>query len=216
MMRNAFTLFAVCCTWSAPTVLVAQGPPPAAELIQLRGTPEGTTTRSVRMNGQQRRISVTQKDETITIEDTAAKNITLKRTRVVNGEKKTETFQAPDVETLKKNHPEAAELYGKHAGDAAKDAQLQAQLQLRLNNGGQFGATPFVPRAGQGSRQLMSSSRGKTIEIEDQYGENIKVRITEKGSPEPKVRNVEAKNLAELEQRDTEAAGHYKRLTADN
>lgn len=198
-----------------PTIVLAQAPPPPR--IQPRGQLDGKTTQ---FNGPQRKITVTQNDETIAIEDTAGKNITVRRTRTVNGEKKTETFQAPDVETLKKNHPDAAELYRKHTDDeltaAQMQARLQAQMQARIANGGQFVPPTFMQRPGQGSRQLMSSSRGKTVEIEDQYGENIKVRIIDKRSGEPKVREVEAKNPTELQERDAEAAGHYKRLTGDN
>ncbi len=216
-MPNCTHLLVIVSLWLAPMIATAQAPAPPPPQIQIRANINGGMSRSVQLRGQLRRITVTQDGETIVIEDTADKNITIKRTRTVNGEKKSDTYQAPDLDTLKKNHPDAADLYRKHTQDVQNAAQLQAQIQLRLGNGGPFGGpATFTPRPGQGSRQLSSSSRGKTVEIEDQYGENIKVRITEKSDGAPKTREVEAKDLTELEARDAEAAGHYKRLTADN
>ena len=207
------------CVLLVHTSLLAQAPPPPR--IQPRGNAVGGMSKSVQLSGQQRKIAVAENGESIAIEDTGDKNITIRHTRTVNGEKKTETYQAPDLETLKKNHPDAAELYRKHTegvlNAAQMQAQLQAQLQLRIANGGQFpGPGNLSPRPGTGSRQLMSSTRKQTVEIEDQYGENIVVRITDRTASEPQVRKIEAKNLAELEERDAEAAGHYKRLALDN
>lgn len=222
-MRSLLRLLLASCTVAVPTALMAQPQPPVPlpPQIQVRGALNGATSKSIRLNGQLRSITVTQDGETIAIEDTVGKNITIRRTRTVNGEKRTETFQAPDLETLKKNHPEAAELYRKHTENELNAAQMQAQLQAQLQarqaaGGGFFGPNSFATRPGQGSRKLMSTSRGKSVEIEDQYGENIKIRITDRQSGEPKVREIEAKNPTELQERDAEAAGHYKRLTGDN
>lgn len=188
--------------------------------IQPRGNAFGGMSKSVQTNGERRRITVTQNGETIEIEDVAEKKITIRHTRTVNGEKKTDSYEAPDFEALKKNHPDAAELYRKHTegvlNAAQMRAQMQAQLQLQIANGGQFPGPASGQRPGQGSRQVMSTSRKQIIEIEDQYGTNIVVRLTDRSAADAPVRKIEARNLAELEEKDAEAAGHYKRLIGGN
>ncbi len=206
---------------TVPVTVSAQAPAPPPPQIQLRATINGGLNKSVQIAGNQRKITVTQGDETIAIEDANEKNNVIRRTRTVNGEKKTEEFKAPDLETLKKNHPDVAELYRKHTEGVLNgekmQAQLQLQLQQRLNGGDPFGVPRnALPRRGQGTRKITSTAKGKTIEIEDRYGEKIVMKITDKKSRDPQMRTIEAEDLAELTTKDAEAAGHYKRLTAEN
>lgn len=202
-------------------VISAQPPVPLPPRIQINGATRGVVTKSFSISGDQRKISVTQDGETIAIEDKAGKDITVRRTREVNGEKKSEEFKAPDIDTLKKNHPEAAELYNKHiegvqTAEQAR-AQLQIQIQQRLNGGDPFGMPRNgLSRRGQGTRQITSTSKGKLIEIDDRYGEKIVIKITDQRSAEPKTRTIEADDLSDLEAKDAEAARHYKRLTAES
>ncbi len=206
-------LFAVLAV-TAP--LAAQPPAPPPPQIQIRMGINVSGSRTIQMNGDHRRITVNEKDESITIEDTAGKNITIRRTRTLDGQKKSEEFKAPDLETLKKNHPDAAELYQKQT-EAAKNLQIQIPPPRPLNPGDPFGM-PRTNRSlrGQGTRQITSTSKGKTVEIKDRYGEEIVITLTDRRSGESKPRKIEADDLADLEAKDAEAAGHYKRLTAEN
>lgn len=211
--------FIITVTVAIPAMAQPPAPPPPVQ-IPIRATIRGTVSKATQFSGDQRKISVTQDGETIVIEDKAEKNITVRRTRMVDGEKKTEEFKAPDFDTLKKNHPDAAELYRKHTDGVQNAQQMRAQIQIqiqqRLNNGNPFDLPRNgLARRGQGTRQIMSSSKGKSIEIEDHYGEKIVIKITDQRSAEPKTRTIEAEDLSDLETKDAEAAGHYKRLTAE-
>lgn len=204
-----------------PVIVSAQPPAPPPQQAPIRGAIRGVTTKSFSITNGQRKISVTQDDETVVIEDKDEKDIVVRQTKLVNGEKKTEEFRAPDLDTLKKNHPAAAELYRKHTegvqNAAQMRAQLQQQIQQRLNGGDLFGMPRNgLSRRGQGTRQITSSSKGQTIEIEDRYGEKIVIKITDRRSTDAKTRTIEADDLSDLEAKDTEAAGHYKRLTAES
>jgi len=216
-MRITIAIIALMTVFSTAPVWSQDLPLPR---VQPRANPFGGMSKSVQTNGERRRITVTQNGETIEIEDVADKKISIRHTRTVNGEKKTDSYDAPDFETLKKNHPDAAELYKKHTEGVLNAAQLraqaQAQLQLRIANGGQFPGPGSGQRPGQGSRQVMSTSRKQIVEIEDQYGMNIVVRLTDRSAADAPVRKIEAANLAELEEKDAEAAGHYKRLIGGN
>ncbi len=194
----------------------AQPPAPPPPQIQIRTGFNINGSRSVQINGQSRKISVSEKDETIIIEDTAGKNIKIRRIRTVDGQKKTEEFQAPDADTLKKNHPDIADIYRKHV-EGAIQLQIQVPAPQRMNPGDPFGIPRNgLSRRGQGTRQITSSSKGKTVEIDDHYGEKIVIKITDRRSAEPKTRTIEADNLEDLETKDAEAAEHYRRLTAES
>lgn len=207
-----------------PLITDAQPPVPPPPQIQIRPGLNTKTfqSRTIRVNGQeQREISVTENGDSITINHADGKEITVRRTRTVNGEKKSEEFKAPDLDTLKKQHPDAAELYRVYAEGANDKNQIKAQVQIQMGPRGNPGDPFGVPRAnrslrGQGTRQITSTLKGKTVEIKDRYGEQIEITITDKRSSDAKTRTVEAGNLADLETKDAEAAGLYKRLTAEN
>jgi hypothetical protein len=80
------------------------------------------------VNGE-RKIRVTEGATQIEIQDKEGQDIRMKVTREVNGQPMSTEYEADDLDDLKANHPDAAELYEKY-GKAAPAFQIQALFNL--------------------------------------------------------------------------------------
>lgn len=82
------------------------------------GAPPGPAGRPLRMNvniiNGARTISVQETDRTVTITDTAGKEITVRIETTENGEPVAREFQGDNAEDLKTRHPEASALYERY------------------------------------------------------------------------------------------------------
>lgn len=95
------------------------------------------------VNGQ-RTIRVMEGDTRIEIEDKDGKEIRMQVTREVNGQPETTEYEADNLEDLKANHPDAAELYEKY-GKAAPAFQIQALLNIAQGPGPRAAIGAGVP-----------------------------------------------------------------------
>ncbi len=175
--------------------------------IQAQAKNGAESTQTTIINGK-RKIVHKSGDETIEIEDKNGKDITFKRTRTVNGEKKTEQFQAADPEALKKQNAEAGEIYQKHTSRQAAQIQINGVVQ----QGGFFGGT-VTPAPGSGTRKIDATVRGRSIQLEDKFGKEIRLTITETIDGEKKTQTIEADSLPDLQSKSSAAFADYLRLT---
>lgn len=199
-------------TWLAASESAdAQFAPPAPRSVQLEIGQPGSRTQTI-ISGGLRKITHIQRDkdgeEILEIEDRNEKEIKIRRTRTVNGEKKTEEFQAPDFDSLKTKNAEAAELYRRHA----ERSKLMQPVPV---NNAVFPSLSRGPAPGSGERKITAKVKGVKVQLEDQYGAEIRLTITDAVGGAPP-RAVKAANLAELDKSDPEAAQLYRRLTGEN
>ena len=81
-----------------------------------------------------RTIEVVEDGKTIEIRHKNGKDITLKVTEKVGDKQETREFEAADLDELKENHPEAAEIYEKYSQQNGAAIQIQINGQpLQLN-----------------------------------------------------------------------------------
>jgi hypothetical protein len=195
---------------------LAQEPLPRAPLPRapLRPT-TARTSYSISIGPGQRSITLREGDEKIELlEREEGKDITLKHERLVNGATRRDEYKAPDLDTLKKQSPDAADLYRR----AVERVQRPARVQVP-NGIAQIGL-PFgrsvQPQPGQGNRVLTASVKGQQVRIEDRYGANIVVSITRQVDGEDKVEKFNAPDVATLKKEHPEIAALYQRLTGLN
>ena len=102
-----------------------------AQVIQI-----GVANRQMKVsivNGE-RTIEVVEDGKTIEIHDKDDKDITLKVTEKVGDKQETREYEAADLDELKENHPEAAEIYEKYSQQNGAAIQIQINGQpLQLN-----------------------------------------------------------------------------------
>lgn len=101
------------------------------------------------INGE-RKIRAIEGDTQIEIRDKEGKDIRMKVTRVVNGQPMSTEYEAEDLEKLKANHPDAAELYEEY-GKAAPAFQIQALLNVAPGPGPRAAIGRGEPAANPGS-----------------------------------------------------------------
>lgn len=154
-------LFAVL-LMTAGAAWAQNAPPPAV--------PAARSTQ-VTINNGHRTIVIKAGEETIEITDTNGKDIALRHERLVDGKKKSDKYAAPDLPTLQKNHPEAAELYRKNT------AGVMVQMQVRGANAAPFSMiNPALSPIG--SRRIQARIHGQKVEIEDVGGRDIRIKVT--------------------------------------
>jgi hypothetical protein len=98
----------------------------------------------------ERKIRVMDGATEIQIEDKDGKDIRMKVTREVNGQPMSTEYEADDLDDLKANHPDAAELYEKY-GKAAPAFQIQALLNVAPGPGPRAAIGAGVPAAQDGT-----------------------------------------------------------------
>ena len=157
-------------------------------------------------------------DEKIEIRDKNGKEIELKHTRPVDGKAKTDEYKAADLDDLKKKHPEAAKLYEKYAAGNVIVGGAAAQVQIQAVPGGfrggqllvtppEFGPTPPGPRT------IRAQLDDRKIEITDEDGRKIRVKITKTIDRKESSESFSADDLKELKAEHPDAAKLYEKYT---
>ena len=182
----------------------------------------GGANQSVRIkvvNGD-RSIEVQNGDEKIEIRDKNGKEIELKHTRPVDGKAKTDEYKATDLDDLKKKHPDAAKLYEKYApgngiaGGAAAQIQIQAGPGgFRAINGGLRLTPTELGPISPGPRTIRAELDGRKIEITDDDGRNIRVKITKILDGKETTEAFSADDLKELKAEHPDVAKLYEKYT---
>ncbi len=183
----------------------------------------GVVNKSVRvnvLNGGDRTIEVQSGDEKIEIRDKNGKEIELKHTRPVDGKAKTDEYKAADLDDLKKKHPEAAKLYEKYAqgngiaGGAAAQIQIQAiPGGFRAINGGVRLTPTDLGPISPGPRTIRAELDDRKIEITDEDGRKIRVKVTKAVDGKETSEEFSADDLKELKAEHPDAAKLYEKYT---
>ena len=172
----------------------------------------------IKVTNGERTIEVQNGDEKIEIHDKNGKDIELKHTRPVDGKAKTDEFKGADLDDLRKKHPDAAKLYEKYApangivGGAA--AQIQIQAGPGLLRGGPLQLTPteFGPTP-PGPRTIRAQLDDRKIEITDEDGRKIRVKITKTIDGKETAELFSADDLKELKAEHPDVAKLYEKYT---
>lgn len=174
------------------------------------------------VNGK-RQIKVQNGDEKIEINDQDGKDILLKHTRPVDGKAKTDEYKAADLDDLKKKHPEAARLYEKHSGanfgigGGGIQIQMRAAgangIPLQLQPRFQVEPVPAPSNRPAGPRTIRTEQDGRKIEITDENGEKIRVKMTKTIDGKEVSQEFSADDLKTLKAEHPEAAKLYEQLT---
>uniref|UniRef100_A0A7C4LKG0 SLA1 homology domain-containing protein n=1 Tax=Schlesneria paludicola TaxID=360056 RepID=A0A7C4LKG0_9PLAN len=191
---------------------------PAAPRVQMTiGTSSGMT---VTMSNGRRSATLREGDETIELKERdGGKEITLRHERKVNGELKKDEYQAPDLDTLKQQHPQAVELYRRIA-NRIQAIQIRPIGQVQGLGGNVI--APFAyphnqnPPPGQGRRTIHATVQGKKVQISDRYGLQIEVAVTRMVDGKEQTEQFSAPDLAALKKNSPEVAELYQRLTGTN
>lgn len=172
------------------------------------------------VNGK-RHIKVQSGDEKVEIDDQNGKDILLKHTRPVDGKEKTDEYKADDLDDLKKKHPEAARLYEKHGGTNLVGGGIQIQVRAAGQGGlpfqlqPRFQAEPVPVPASRpsGPRTIRADQDGRKIEITDEDGQKIRVKLTKTIDGKEVSEEYSADDLKTLKAEHPEAARLYEQLT---
>ena len=166
-----------------------------------------------------RRLTMRDGSETIELQErNGGKDIVLKHERMVNGAPKRNDYKAPDLDTLKKQHPDAADLYRR----IITRANVQPALPPPIRINGANGMPQFVfpgrqsPQPGEGQRRLTAFLAGQQIKIEDRYGAQIEISVTRTVDGRSQTETHTAADLATLTNERPELAAVYRRLTGLN
>ena len=182
----------------------------------------GGANQSVRIkvvNGD-RTIEVQNGDEKIEIRDKNGKEIELKHTRPVDGKAKTDEYKAADLDDLKKKHPEAARLYEKYSPGNGIVPNPGAQIQIQaipggfraINGGVRLTPTDLGPIQ-PGPRTIRAELDDRTIEITDDDGRKIRVKITKTIDGKETTEAFSADDLKELKTEHPDVAKLYEKYT---
>ncbi|MEI8383241.1 MAG: hypothetical protein WCJ09_24195 [Planctomycetota bacterium] len=174
------------------------------------------------VNGK-RQIKVQNGDEKVEINDENGKEILLKHTRPVDGKAKTDEYKAADLDDLKKKHPEAAKLYEKHGGANLGAGGGGIQIQVRAAGVGgaplqfqprfQVEPVPVPTNRPAGPRTIRAEQDGRKIEITDEDGQKIRVKMTKTIDGKDVSQEFSADDLKTLKAEHPEAAKLYEQLT---
>lgn len=194
--------------------------------IQIGGNVQvGGDRIAISSDGTKRKIDAQSGDDRVEITDTNGKDIQLKHTRTVDGKKKTDEYQGTDLDDLKKKHPEAAKLYEKYAannnivvrGPGGAGGGIQIQVQA---NGGVVGRGPVIQAvpnnpdrpAGTGPRTIRSVLNGRKVEISDDDGKQIKIKVTQTVDGKDVTEEFSAETFDKLKSEHPAAAELYEKL----
>lgn len=171
----------------------------------------------------ERVVQVERGDERIEIRDKSGKDIVVRQTRTVDGKLKTDEFKAADSDELKKNHPEAFKLYEQYAprnvNVQIRGGKLGGAIQIQVGPG-QFGVAngarrmPAEPGSTpSGARLIRAEDAEGELEISDENGRNIRVRLTKKIDGKEVVEEHKADDLKQLSAEHPAAAKLYEKYT---
>lgn len=208
------------------TAVFAQAPADVPQPLPLPRVQVSVTATSsgitVSQGNGRRSIKLQEGDEKIELQEReGGKEIRLRHERKVNGEQKQDEYQAPDLETLQKQHPQAAELY-RRAVERANALQVRPLIQVPAIGPDGRVLAPFSlgqghqPPPGQGQRTIQATVKGQKVKISDRYGAQIEIAITRNVDGKEQTEEHAAPDLATLKKQAPEAAALYQRLTGMN
>lgn len=191
--------------------------PQANMQIQIGG---GAQTHSTTIDANGKRTTHAKNaTEEVEITDTKGKSIEVKHTRQVDGQQKTTEYKADDLADLKKKHPDAAKLFEKYV--AGNNIVIGGAGAIQIQIGG--AAPPAIPAPvfNLGSaptstpvpRTIRSEQEGRRIEITDQDGAKIRVKITRRVDDKDVSEEFAAEDLKTLSAAHPEAARLYEQFT---
>lgn len=127
----------------------AQFGQPGAIQIQIQGgvfaVGQGQVTRTEVNNNGERTITVDDNGTKIVISDHDGEDIEVKVTETVNGMEETSEYAAENLEELKQNNPDIAELYEKHTAANGQIQVFAAQMQQIPNLRRRMFPVPVAP-----------------------------------------------------------------------
>ena len=184
--------------------------------VQINGIANQSVSIKV-VNGD-RTIEVKTGDEKIEIRDKNGKQIELKHTRPVDGKEKTDEYKGADLDDLKKKHPEAAKLYEKYAPGNGLVGGAQAQIQIQAGpgifRGGQIQLTPTdLGPISPGPRTIRAQLEDRKVEITDDDGRKIRVKITKIVDGKESAEEFSADDLKELKAEHPDVTKLYEKYT---
>lgn len=193
--------------------------PQANMQIQIGGGVQSLST-TIAANGT-RTTHAKNGTEEVEITDTKGKSIEMRHTRQVDGQQKTTEYKADDLADLKKKHPEAAKLFEKYvvANNIVIGGGGGGAIQIQIG-----GAAPpalpvpafspgALPPAKAAPRTIRSEQDDRRIEITDQDGEKIRVKITRRVDDKDVSEEFAAEDLKTLSTTHPEAARLYEKFT---
>ena len=123
-----------------------------------------------------------------------------------------------DLDALKKQNPDAADLYRRITTRANQQPVPQPPIRVVGPNGMPQFVFPGrqVPQPGEGQRRLTAFLSGQQIKIEDRYGAQIEISVTKTVDGQPQTESHSAVDLATLTKERPELAALYRRLTGAN
>lgn len=186
--------------------------PPPAERAAAPRNPTSSTRATIAANGQ-RSITFQTQDEKVEIQERdGGKEITIRHEKKVNGETKKAEYKAADLETLKKQHPEAAELYRRATERIA--VRPFPQFPNGMPQFGFVGGPALAP--GQGVRSVSATVKGQRVQIDDRYGSKIEMSVTRTVDGKDVTEKYSAADVAALKAEHPEAAALYLKITGTN
>lgn len=175
--------------------------------------------------------------KTIYIKETMLpkREIVVKVTEKVGGRDKTTEYKARTSAELRRKQPKAYALYKKHIRDArvrfqignVRPVRAAAVVQRAAANppaanppppvvqgfgGGGIGIR-ISSRTVNGQREMTINDGDRTIRINDENGQNIRMRVTETVAGKKKTTEYKAKDSAELKKKHPKAAELYEKYT---
>lgn len=151
-----------------------------------------------------RAVDVAADGRQIRIEDVRGGKITVRITETVDGQERTTETVAENAADLLRKDRGAYELYLKHLLGQGRvlppgvNVGVPTRVQMSVHNG---------------HRRVRVEENGRVTEIEDDDGRRIRMRITETDNGQETTREIAAEDLAQLRERDPEAAGIFERWT---
>jgi hypothetical protein len=170
-----------------------------------------------------REVTVKEKGKTISIKELLApkREINIKVTEKVNGKDKITNIKVRTSAELRQKHPKLYETYKKNIRKArpgfqaanaanAAPAALPANFQIRGRN------TSVTSSTVNGKRVMNIVENGQKIQINDEKGTNIIIRVTETVNGKAKSTEYKAKDVAELKKKHPAGAKIYEKYTKVN
>ncbi len=178
--------------------------------VQINGI--GNQNVQVKIVNGDRTIQIRNGDEQVEIRDRNGKDIAVKHTRPIEGKAKTDEYKGADLDDLKKKHPDGAKLYEKYAAGNAIPGNVVPQIQIQAANGAFRVGNP-VGSSSPGPRTIRADFDDRKVEIVDEDGRQIRVRITKTADGKETTEEFSADDLKQLRDEHPEAARLYEKLT---
>lgn len=187
-----------------PEAHAAYGQKPANPAGKLGGA-AGVSVQVTDNNGD-RKVEVKEPGRKTTIRDRQGEGIELTVRQEWENGTRTERYDAPTAEALRRKYPEAAQIYERYRNGGAVQLQVQGAAFGRIGIGGAPG----------GPRKIVGEHNGRKITIRDENGAKIRVTATKTVDGKEETETFEAENLDELKKKHPEIAKVYEKLAGRN